>query len=588
MNTKRIIETAMHRSTRVIIVMAAAMAGLIQPPSMTAQSGASIMDLEKLGGGKPNTTLSQVLTAEQVPTGDIVIPEIYTVGPGDVLAYQTTGLDFSEKLAMVSPENSLMLERIGIIDVTGMTLAQLRDTMRARIKSRSADVDVFLSLKRPRLIYVSVKGNVPFPGTYAVPASFRVSTLLLVTRQPWLIRKDMAVAEQVKERGLSASHAATTESLIRQSPPPLSPYALRSITVRHRVGVSLVDLAKAEMSGGDRYNPHLQEGDVVTVPFDPEQQATISISGAVVTPSTLVFKTGDRASLLLAAAGGANSEADLERVVLVQPGGEGKITLNVDENLRLKGDDPELQPGRSIVVEQRTIAGVIPQQGVVEVYGEVRTPGTVIIKPGVTRLSEVINWAGGTEPNASLSLSYIVRPEQTSMSDRDLADNSYRRFMYSDLASEDTLRYKLDQRYRIPYVSCDVKKALTDTASGDNIVMQSGDIVVIESTPTRVYVYGQVNRPGYVTFVPGKNIEWYVNSAGGFATGAEEGRSRIIRGRTNVWEEDDDAVVEPGDEIYVPRPPDIPPSVEIQTYAMIAGVITALAALTATIVAIVP
>jgi polysaccharide biosynthesis/export protein len=574
------------KRTYVIGLCALVVLGLCNVGGASAQDGGSLMDLEKLSS-KPTSNLSQMLTAEQVPTGDVVLPDIYVMGPGDVISYQTTGIDFTEKLAIVSPENTIMLERFGVVDVNGMTLQMLRSALKEKLKQRSPGVEVFLSLRRPRLIYVSVKGNVPFPGTYAVPASFRVSTLLMITRQPWLVRKDVSVSEQVKERGLSSSITATTESLLRSSPPPLSPYALRNIVVRHRKGVTLVDLARAELPDGAPYDPHLREGDVITVPFDPEEQATISISGAVVTPATLVYKEGDRASLLLAAAGGPTSEADLDRVTLVQSGGQGKITLKTTSDLRIEGEDPILEPGSSIIVEKRAVTGVVVQQGVVEVYGEVNEPGTVIIKPGVTRLSEVIAKAGGVKSRSSLSLSYIVRPEQKTNSESELLDDSYRRFMYSDLKLEDTLRYKLDQRYRLPYVSCDIKQALTDTASQANITMQTGDIIVIEPTPNRVFVYGQVNRPGYVTYVAGKTLEWYVQQAGGFATGAEEGRSRIIKGRTQVWVEDDDAIVEPGDEIYVPRPPDIPAAVEIQTYAVIAGVVSALTALTATIIAIV-
>ena len=50
--------------------------------------------------------------------------------------------------------------------------------------------------------------------------------------------------------------------------------------------------------------------------------------------------------------------------------------------------------------------------------------------------------------------------------------------------------------------------------------------------------------------------------------------------------EDDAAVVEPGDEVYVPRPPDISAAVEIQTYAAIAAIASAIALLTTTVLTI--
>ena len=222
-----------------------------------------------------------------------------------------------------------------------------------------------------------------------------------------------------------------------------------------------------------------------------------------------------------------------------------------------------------------------------QVYGEVASPGAVVIKPGITRLSEVLSVSGGVLPQASLALSYIVRPERGAITPLQQRDDAYRTFQYSDLKLEDTTRYHIDQKYRLPYVSCDMAVALRDSASADNIVMQTGDIVVVQPTPDRVFVYGQVSRPGYVPFTPNKRLEWYVERAGGYAAGARDDRARIIKGKSKVWVEDNDKVfVEPGDEVYVPRPPDIPVGTELQTYAIIASIVSSVVALTATLIAV--
>ncbi len=551
--------------------------------SLLAQQG-SFLDLDKLLS-KSSLDRSSSLGTDVIPTDDVIYPEMYRVGPGDVITYFTTSLDFMEKVSTITPENTLLIERVGMLNVNGLTLQQVRDSVSARLKRRTPEVDVFLTLKRARTIYVTVRGNVQFPGTYAVPASMRVSTLLTVCRQPWLLRKDAVLNEQV--RALGAGPSQRTMEITRSGSPQLSAYALRNIVVRHRDGVTLVDLARSRMKDGNVFDPHLREGDVVNVPFDNGMQPTVSIAGAVATPATMVFKPGDRASLLLAAAGGALNDADLDRVTLVQAGGSGKVILKVDEHLNIIGEDPELQPGSSIIVEKRVMAGDQARQGVVEVYGEVGSPGSVVITPGVTRIADVLRLAGGVKPTASLNLSYIVRPDDSKHSQRDRIEDASRRFMYSDLKLEDTLRYQLDQNYRVPYVSCNMQEALRDTTSAQNVPLNNGDIVVIESTPNHVFVYGQVNQPGYVAFTPGKRLDWYVEQAGGFATGAQEGRSRIIRGKSKVWVEDAaDAYVEPGDEVYVPRPPDIPAGVELQTYAVIAGILSSVAAITATIISL--
>ncbi len=572
-----------QRFARLIVVIACALA----PCVLMAQGSGSGLDLDRLSSAtKAQGSLSSLLTAEQFPTDDVVDPTVYMLGPGDILAYQTTGIDFMEKMTVVSPENTIMLERIGVVNVAGKTLQQLRDTLSSIMKLRSASVDIFVTLRRARLVYVTLKGNVTYPGTYAVPASMRVSTFLTVMRQPWLLSKDGGLSEMAKGTGLNVIPTKAQE-LTRSTITTLGPFASRNIAVRHRRGSQIADIPLSRVNGNSHLDPHVRESDEIEVPYEDHTFATVSISGAVVSPTTLAYKQGDRVSLLLAAAGGPTSDADLSRVYVIHSTGGGKQRLTVTPSFDVDGQDVELQPGSTVIVERRVETGAPASQGVVQVYGEVASPGAVVIKPGITRLSEVISVSGGVLPQASLALSYIVRPERGAITPLQQRDDAYRTFQYSDLKLEDTTRYHIDQKYRLPYVSCDMAVALRDSASADNIVMQTGDIVVVQPTPDRVFVYGQVSRPGYVPFTPNKRLEWYVERAGGYAAGARDDRARIIKGKSKVWVEDDEKVfVEPGDEVYVPRPPDIPVGTELQTYAIIASIVSSVVALTATLIAV--
>lgn len=540
-------------------------------PSITRGQGGTGIDLDRLGtAGRTQTQMTQLLTAEQIPTDDVVDPTAYLVGPGDVLAYQITGFDFSEKMSVVTPESTLLLERYGLLNVADMTLAQVRSAITDMVKRRSAAAECFVTLRRARLVYITVKGNVPFPGTYAVPASMRVSTCLNVTRQPWLLRKDAAAAELGRAE-TSVTTAQRVDEITRGRSGMLSAFAARNILIRRRKGITHVDLVRAMLPGQTSLDPHLREGDEINVPFDDLAAPMMSIGGAVATPSQVAYKPGDKVSVLLAAGGGPTFDADMDRVLLVQPGEQGIVNLRVDSSFMLVGDDVSLQPGSAVIIERRSLAGEPARQGVVEVRGEVVRQGAVIIEPGVTRLADVIARAGGITATASAALAYVVRPEQTS-SQRRTSSDYMMRFLYSDLTVEDTLRFKLDEQFRMPYVSCDVASALRDSRSQDNILLQSGDIIVVPRAPERIYVYGQVQQPGYVPFEKGKNLEWYVNRAGGLAQGAKPGRARVVKGKSRVWLEDEETVIEPGDEVYVPRKPDVPAGLEVQQYAAIVGI----------------
>lgn len=547
---------------------------------MMGQGTGSSIDLDRLStAGRSQATLTQLLTADQVPTDDVIEPTAYVMGPGDVIAYQTTGFDFSEKLVMVTPENTILLERYGLLNVTDMTLAAVRDSITNMVKRRAKDADCFVTLKRARLIFVSLRGNVAYPGTYSVPASMRVSTFLNVTRQPWLIRKDPGASELMRSDQTMVGTQRVDE-ITRGRSSGMSAYAARNIVVRHRRGATNVDLHRAGITGNAKYDPHLREGDEVVVPYDEASAPMMSIGGAVANPTGVAYKPGDRVSVLLAAAGGPTPDADLSRVLLIQPDEQGTTTISVDDQFRVVGEDVEVHPGSAIVVERQVAAGANIKQGVVEVRGEVGRQGAVIIEPGKTRLTDVLARAGGITEAASAALAYVVRPEATHSMQRRSHTDLMMRFLYSDLTLEDTLRYRLDEQLRLPYVSCDVAVALRDANSKDNIVLQNGDVIVVPRAPDRIYVYGQVTQPGFVTYEPNRNLEWYVERAGGYAKGARPGRARIIKGKSKVWVDDvDEAVIQAGDEVYVPRSPDVPAGFEIQTYAAIVGIISSVTAM---------
>jgi protein involved in polysaccharide export with SLBB domain len=524
-----------------------------------------------------------MLTGDQIPTDDVVDPVHYRLGPGDVLAYQTTGLDLTEKLLVVTPENMVLIERMGAISVADMSLAEFRTRLQELFRQRSANLEVTVSLRRARLIYVSLSGAVAYPGTYTVPASMRVSTFLNVTRHPWTLTRDGSSAEMARAAGSGGLAAKSTE-VARTPVQTYGPYASRNIVVRHRRGASMADLARAR-AGDASSDPHLREGDEVFVPIEDPTSPLVSISGAVAQPTVLAYKNGDRLSTLLAGCSGLTSDADASKVVIVHPDAPKPQNVSIDATTLVPSEDVELRPGTMVIIERKGLAGQGLQQGVVHVHGEVNRPGSVVITPGATRLSTVIEQSGGVTSRAALGLSYVVRPEKLPPTLAQMRDEANRSFQYSDLKLEDTTRYNYDQKYKTPYVSCDIEAAVKRPNSTDDPALLSGDVVVIVANPERVYVYGQVNRPGYVQYVPNKPMEWYVERAGGYATGSEEDRARIIRGRSRVWVQNNDGViVEPGDEVYVPRPPDVPIGTEIQTFSVIASIVTSLAVLAITVI----
>ncbi|MBM2814480.1 MAG: hypothetical protein HW421_1242 [Ignavibacteria bacterium] len=514
---------------------------------------------------------NDLIRKESNPVGNPVIAEYYLIGPGDVLSFLVTSLSPVEQPIIVSPENLLMIPRIGLINTAGKTLYQVKKEIYDSIKSRIPDAIVSISLSKPRDIIVTITGDVTFPGTYIFPASYRLSTGIKIVNQKKI------GAEVYNQQAYSLYKLREKES---EAEKPYSESGLagsftkiyRNIIIHHSDGSSTTaDMEKASVIMDAQSDPYLREGDVINIPYENYSAPQITISGAVYRPCQIPFKTSDKASFLLKAGYSFRDGADLSNIILLFPEEGKSIKLRSDSLMNLIGSDIKLTAGCAIIVGEKKITNTNPF-GLVAVKGNVNSPGVYPIKSGQTKLKDVIDMAGGFTLEAYLPASYILRRETNGMSTINPRLNAMKLFQYSDLTLDDTSRYNLHSDYMSSMVSCDFDKLFNSNSGTENVRLDDGDLIVVPSTPKRVYVFGQVNQPGYIEFVPNKTLSYYVEKAGGYAQGAEKGRSRIIRAKTKVWiEGTDDVMVMAGDNIYVPPPPDISTALKLQTYSVYAS-----------------
>ncbi|MCS6999779.1 MAG: SLBB domain-containing protein [Candidatus Kapabacteria bacterium] len=555
----------------------------------------------QVAGFPPVTELSSVLSpqmqrqqqeallrGEQTPADNVVRAQQYRVGPGDVLVIQRLDAAAQEEYAVVTPENMLVVPRIGMLSVGNMTLAQLRDTVIALYRQRNPTVPVYVGLRRVRTIYVTVQGNVLFPGVYTVPASMRLATLLRLAMQGNPQQRQEPELQRAIQRSFGqVSDLSRDEQILWQDYDILSPASLRSIVLRHADGTTtLVDGEYALLYPDSTTNPYLNEGDVVVVPRDERiEQPRLAIQGAVARPRTTVYRPGDRLSFLLKLGGALLPESGA--IWLIQ-GGQ-KIPVQADAQLNLLSEDVPLLPGAVVVVERKRpeLSGT----GSVRIIGEVQRPGVYPIVPWATRLRDVIAEAGGFTERAALSLAYILRRDPDMQGSSLIPPNPYterlRRLQYTNLLLEDTLRYFVDEVARRPVVACDFRACFEQGSQQDNVPLADGDVIVVPPSPRMVFVYGQVAKAGYVEYQPGKDAEYYIAQAGGRTDLADRGRERIIKGRTGVWMEPDATVPEPGDRIYVPHPPDEPLGAQLQRLSAYIGIAGGLSGLVFSIVSLV-
>ena len=112
-------------------------------------------------------------------------------------------------------------------------------------------------------------------------------------------------------------------------------------------------------------------------------------------------------------------------------------------------------------------------------------------------------------------------------------------------------------------IGIDLPKALEDPDFRDNLVLLSGDSIFIPEYNPVVEVRGAVNAPVAVTWVPGRNIEYYIGAAGGYARDAERGRAYVVQPSGKVESVGRRALVpdklpkpQAGAQLYVPAKPE--------------------------------
>lgn len=500
------------------------------------------------------------LMKESSPSTGFVNPKYYYLGPGDVIFLKAFPSFPQGEMLTISPEGSLVLPRsYGIIDVKGKSLEDITEEVKTRIKSDNVQI----SLYKSKNAVVEIKGSVLNEKIYTLPGSYRVGDLYnLANTVPTQTTNEVLQLKEINKYKSESRFSNEYSDLANQSG---NYFKERNIKVlRDNGDVIEVDLVKSRNPKNAELNPYLMPGDKVFVSDKSYEYNTFQIRGAVTNPTTVLHKKDDKLSDLIKLASGLKPTADLENIKLYNPD-NSIIEIRLNDNLDVVGDDPILEPNSILIIGEKQIKK-ISRTGVVSVTGEVNKPGAILIKNGETKLSEVIELAGGLKETAYLPLARVLTKQNDFDADywELYRDDVF--FQYSDLTVDDTLRLNKDAKLLSPYLAINFEDALS--GSNDDVPLNDGDKIIIPKNPRRVYVFGKVYNPGYVQFEEGKDFKWYIEQVGGSLPSAHTKRIRVIRGSNFTWVEPDEfTIIYAGDMIYVPSPKELSEQAEIQKWA---------------------
>ncbi len=244
----------------------------------------------------------------------------YRLGEGDRLELSVFGQDDLKQTFEVRADGTVLFPLIGVMPVTGRTLAQVRAEVETRLKEFLVGPQVSLDIKDYQSQPVNVVGEVEKPGTYYLKGP---TTLMdLMAQSGWMTRE--AGNEIIITR-----HENGTDGETRQ------------------INISKDDL----LTGGSKFNPRLQAGDVITV--GPKQ--FFYIRGEVTKPGQ--YPLVDRPTLMKAVsiAEGLTPYAKKKGIEVNRNvnGKQTKLVFDLKAIEERKAEDILLLPGDVVIVPRR-------------------------------------------------------------------------------------------------------------------------------------------------------------------------------------------------------------------------------------------
>jgi protein involved in polysaccharide export with SLBB domain len=443
-------------------------------------------------------------------------PDAYVLGAGDILELGFWGDINRHETVTVNPDGDILVPPVGPVHVDGLTLSAVRDVIRSVLAPYYRPGILSVSLVSIRTFQVHVVGMVVTPGAVEATAVTRASQAV----------------------GLAGGLADRASR--------------RNITIRRGADTIPVDLSNYLLLGDNANNPFLRGGDVVYV---PPGLGMVYVYGSVYRPRAYEFVEGETLGSLLDLAGGLRPEAVSDQIEVQR--------FEVDDPTQsqqiLVSGKPDALDGFMMEPDDRVFIRAVPdwhEDAKVELQGEVEYPGVYVIEDGLTRLSEVIDAAGGFTDKASLAESRLIRgsyARETFPVERELTAVQNTE---GSIEARDRDLIKTMSRERKGAVSVNFERVFLDGDAGLDPPLFDGDLIIVPPVSRFVRVSGYARSPGLIPLESGKGYKYYIKQAGGYAPGADKRGTRIIRaiGGQRVRPRGED--VHPGDIIWIPMKED--------------------------------
>lgn len=298
---------------------------------------------------------------------NIPTPQDYRLGAGDAVYVDVWGASQERFEDTISPDGTINIQSYGPINLSGLTVAQANQRLRATLGKRYGGSNIRLTVGQTKTITVNVMGEVKNPGTYTLSAFATVFNALYM--------------------------AGGTNDI----------GTLRNIKI-YRNGrlISTCDIYDYILNGNMKGNVRLASGDVITV--DP-YECLVNITGKVKRPMYYEMKHKESVGTLIKYAGGFRGDAYQGNVHLTRKAGGEYSVYSIDEFER---NSFQLADGDSVAIDST----LNRYCNMVEVKGAVMRPGMYQMDGNITTIRQLIEAAGGLSEDAFVTRGFIHRRKE--------------------------------------------------------------------------------------------------------------------------------------------------------------------------------
>ena len=337
----------------------------------------------------------------------------------------------------------------------------------------------------------------------------------------------------------------------------------RAVLYRQREDLTseVVPVDIRSIMDGTSPNLALMKNDILYIPsiHDLEDRGNVTVHGEVAHPDSYPYADNMTLEDLIIQAGGLREAASTVRIDVSRRIKNPRSTADNDTigqmySFSLKdGFVIDGQPGFILQpydqVYVRRSPGYQAQQNVA-IEGEILFGGNYAMTSREERLSDLVNKAGGPTSYAYLRGAKLTRVANASEKKR-MSDVV--RLMQRQLgeAMIDSLGIRVEDTFT---VGIDLEKALSNPKGNADLVLREGDVISVPKNNNIVTINGAVMVPNTVSYIQGKDVDYYLNQAGGYSDNAKKSKKFIVymNGQVTKVKGSGKKQIEPGCEIIVP------------------------------------